>query len=256
MCLKLATHALSNTFYIQTKHSIVIYLSTTDQYIGSWTNLSSVMWSKVTIATKTFTGILSLLGHLFGLNHARLSEFMEKKKTEIPTKWWTYLDKNNDRTGMNMGVSLSVQQETSRQIISSSLSQLPPRLSLLLLLFYFLFCFVFWGVRLPRFPLWKLGLVFSTAFYLMTLQHTTSRPDREREGASHWQLDGCHKWQAFVLIKYTEAQALQRRKAEARRNNLFQLVELTMALSELVTFPCLFCLGGFQLLFEHIPPPP
>lgn len=127
-------------------------------------------------------------------------------------------------------------------------------------LFFFFFCFifffVFWGVRLPRFPLWRLGLVFSTAFYLMTLQQTTSRPDREREGASHWQLDGCHKWQAFVLIKYTEAQALQRQKAEARRNNLFQLVELTMALSELVTFPCLFCLGGFELLFEHIPPPP
>lgn len=60
---------------------------------------------------------------------------------------------NNDRTGMNMGLeaaaqpqlhlSLSIQQETSRQIISSSLSQLPPRLSLLLLLlFYFFFCFL------------------------------------------------------------------------------------------------------------------
>lgn len=50
-----------------------------------------------------------------------------------------------------------------------------------------------------------------------------------------------------------EVQALQRQKAEARWNNLFQLVELTMTLSELVTFPCLFCL---ELLLKHIPLPP
>lgn len=171
---------------------------------------------------------------------------------------------NNDRTGMNVGqeaaappqphLSLSIQQETSRQIIRSSLSQLPPRLSLLLLFYFFV---LFSGVSdYPDFPFGGSVWSFLPFFCLMTLQHTTSRANREREGASHWQLDGCHKWQAFVLIKYTEAQALQRRKAEARRNNLFQLVELTMALSELVTFPCLFCLGGFELLFEHIPPPP
>ena len=53
-----------------------------------------------------------------------------------------------------------------------------------------------------------------------THTHTHKKGDGER-GASHWQRDGCHKWQPFVLVKYTHMLALQGRKAEAKGNNLF-----------------------------------
>lgn len=133
---------------------------------------------------------------------------------------------------------------TPRQIISSSLSQLPPRLSLLLL---------FWGCcQTPPVSLLEAWLGFSAAFYLMTLRHTTSRTDCEREGG----LPLTARWMPQVTRFCFHQIHPGAVSAKARRNNLFQLVELTMALSQLVTFPCLFCLGGVELLFEHIPPPP
>lgn len=97
----------------------------------------------------------------------------------------------------------------------------------------------------PNFPFGGSVELFFCFLYDETATHN-KKAGLWKSGASHWQLDGCHKWQAFVLIKYAEVQALQRQKAEARQNNLFQLGELTMALSELVTFPCLFCLGGLS----------
>lgn len=76
------------------------------------------------------------------------------------------------------------------------------------------------GVRPPLlFPLWKTCSVWLFCGFIWW--HRSHKEGDGERGASHWQGDGCHKWQRFVLVKYTEMLALQRQKAEAKGNNLF-----------------------------------
>lgn len=115
-------------------------------------------------------------------------------------------------------------EEKSRRIISSShsASTLPDHMDPLLNwkqplpLGLLLSCL---GVRPPLlFPLWKWCSVWLLCGFIWWHRSHKKMVKRREGGASHWQWDGCHKWQPLVFVNYTEMLAEQ---TEAKGNNLF-----------------------------------
>lgn len=137
-------------------------------------------------------------------------------------------------------------QETSRQIISSNLSQLPPRLSLLLL---------FWGVRLPRFPLWRLGWAFLPLFIWWHCDTQQADPT-----VKEWGLPLTARWTpqvtSFCFNKIHRGAGFAKAKGWGQTEQLVPIGSANHGTVGTCYFSLFVLLRGFELLFEHIPQPP
>lgn len=117
------------------------------------------------------------------------------------------------------------------------------------------------GVRTPLlFPIRETCSVWLFFLFFFFLSDDTTRTKKVSwwcKGGpslppSPWQRDGCHKWQAFVLVKYTHMLAFARAKGGGQGEqlvHLFRLVEQTMAVSgTLLHFQVCFALSCWYKL--------